>query len=75
MLASLSVVGGVATTSSQPPKTKMTTPIPPEVTTPDTVETRLGILNFKNGMLDTHTETRETIANLGSQSRYLGNIG
>jgi hypothetical protein len=34
---------------------KMTTPIPPEITTPDTVETRLGTLNFKNGMPDQAT--------------------
>ncbi len=34
------------------PKMKMTTPIPPEITTPDKVETRFGTLNFENGIPD-----------------------
>jgi len=33
--------------SAQSRKMKMTTPIPPEITTPDKVKTRLGTLNFK----------------------------
>ncbi len=33
-------------------KYKMTTHIPPEITTPDVVESRIGTLNFKNGMPD-----------------------
>ena len=41
--------------SSKSHKMKMTTPIPPEITTPDSVETRLGTLNFKNGMPDQAT--------------------
>jgi len=42
-------------TAETPPKMKMTTEIPPEITTPDKVETRLGTLNFKNGMPDQTT--------------------
>jgi hypothetical protein len=34
---------------------KMTTPIPPEITTPDRVETRLGTLTFKDGVPDAPT--------------------
>ena len=41
--------------STKTPTYKMTTPIPPEITTPDSVETRLGTLNFKNGMPDQAT--------------------
>ncbi|CAE6763934.1 hypothetical protein R69888_03539 [Paraburkholderia haematera] len=33
-----------------PPTYKMTTPIPPEITTPDRVETRIGQLNFTDGV-------------------------
>ena len=33
--------------STKSPKMKMTTPIPPEITTPDSAETRIGTLNFK----------------------------
>ncbi len=32
--------------AKEPPKMKMTTEIPPGITTPDTLETRLGDLNF-----------------------------
>jgi hypothetical protein len=35
-----------------PPKMKMTTDIPPEITTPGTVETRLGTLKFFDGLPD-----------------------
>jgi len=34
---------------------KMSTPVPPQITTPDTVETRLGTLRFANGMPDAAT--------------------
>ena len=54
-LAGLMVASLTATVSAQSPKMKMTTPIPPEITTPDTVETRLGTLNLKNGMPDQPT--------------------
>lgn len=37
------------------PKMKMTTPIPPQITTPDTVETRLGTLRFFDGFPDDAT--------------------
>jgi hypothetical protein len=40
---------------AQSPKMKMTTPIPPQITTPDVVETRLGTLRFSNGMPDAAT--------------------
>jgi hypothetical protein len=36
-------------------KPKMTTDIPPSITTPDTVETRLGTLNFFDGFPDAAT--------------------
>jgi hypothetical protein len=38
-----------------PPKMKMTTPIPPSITTPDSVDTRIGTLNFFDGMPDPAT--------------------
>jgi len=47
---SLSVVAG-----AQSPAMKMTTPIPPQITTPDSVETRLGTLRFTSGMPDAAT--------------------
>ena len=37
------------------PKMKMTTDIPPDITTPDKVETRLGTLNFFDGFPDDAT--------------------
>ena len=37
------------------PKMKMTTDIPPEITTPDTVETRIGTLKFFDGFPDKDT--------------------
>ena len=56
---SLAVVVGVAAASlahaQTPPKMKMTTEIPAEITTPDTVETRLGTLRFKDGFPDDAT--------------------
>ena len=46
-----------ATTASAqtPPTYKMTTPIPEDITTPDSVETRLGTLNFFDGFPDDAT--------------------
>jgi hypothetical protein len=38
-----------------PPKMKMTTPIPESITTPDSVETRLGTLKFTDGFPDDAT--------------------
>ena len=43
------------TAADEPSKMKMTTDIPAEITTPDTVETRLGTLRFTNGMPDQAT--------------------
>jgi hypothetical protein len=50
------VLSGCAGTSSQtPPKMKMTTDIPPSITIPDKVETRLGTLKFTDGFPDDAT--------------------
>jgi hypothetical protein len=44
------------TTEAQvPPKMKMTTDIPPEITTPDSVDTRIGTLKFFDGFPDDKT--------------------
>lgn len=40
------------------PKLKMTTDIPPQITTPDSVETRLGTLKFFDGFPDDATVER-----------------
>jgi hypothetical protein len=48
-LAALAVTTAQAQTA---PKMKMTTDIPPAITTPDTVETRLGTLRFTDGFPD-----------------------
>jgi len=44
-----------ATEAQTPPKMKMTTEIPPEITTPDSVETRIGTLKFFDGFPDDKT--------------------
>ena len=52
------LVGALAATTTfaaDTPKMKMTTPIPPEITTPDSVETRLGTLKFFDGFPDEAT--------------------
>ena len=57
-LLSLLCAASVALASgahAQSPKMKMTTPIPPQITTPDSVETRLGTLRFTHGMPDAAT--------------------
>ncbi len=51
-LTGLMVASLTSTAMAESPKMKMTTPIPPEITTPDKVKTRLGTLKFKNGMPD-----------------------
>ncbi len=43
------------TFAANAPKMKMTTDIPPEITTPDSVETRLGTLKFLDGFPDKAT--------------------
>jgi hypothetical protein len=52
------LVGALAVTTAYAqtaPQMKMTTPIPPEITTPDSVETRLGTLKFFDGFPDQPT--------------------
>ena len=46
---------GPAVAAESPSKMKMTTPIPPQITTPDTVETSLGTLRFSDGLPDAAT--------------------
>ncbi len=45
-------LGGTAAQAQTTPKMKMTTDIPPGIASPDTVETRLGTLNFFDGFPD-----------------------
>jgi hypothetical protein len=52
LIAALTVTGSVAQTA---PKMKMTTPIPEGITTPDTVDSRLGVLKFSDGFPDDQT--------------------
>ncbi len=54
MTAAMVAVVMVANVSwaKEPPKMKMTTEIPPGITTPDELETRLGTLNFFDGVPD-----------------------
>jgi len=47
--------GSTSQTTQAPPKMKMTTPIPAQITTPDKVDTRLGTLNFFDGFPDDAT--------------------
>jgi hypothetical protein len=55
-IAALSGALGLTTAQAQrPPKMKMTTPIPPAITTPDSVDTRLGTLKFFDGFPDDAT--------------------
>ena len=52
------LMGALAASTSfaaDAPKLKMTTPIPEEITTPDSVETRLGTLKFFDGFPDEKT--------------------
>ena len=48
VVATLLVATGAA--AQTPPTLKMTAPIPAEITTPDTVDTRIGPLDFKDGL-------------------------
>src|SRR3984957_14969564 len=48
------------------PALKMTTPIPPQITTPDSVETRVGTLHFRDGVPDEAT-TQKVYDNLDFQ--------
>ncbi len=51
----ISLASVSAAVAETPPKMKMTTPIPGSITTPDSVETRLGTLKFKDGFPDDAT--------------------
>jgi hypothetical protein len=48
-------LAGAGAIAQTPPKMKMTTPIPESITTPDSVETRLGTLKFTDGFPDDAT--------------------
>ncbi len=54
---------GVTDLLAQPPKMKMTTDIPESITTPDSVETRIGTLKFFDGFPDDAT-TQKVYDNL-----------
>jgi hypothetical protein len=57
-LLAAALIGLLALTTANaqtPPQMKMTTPIPPDITTPDFVKTRLGTLNFRDGLPDKTT--------------------
>jgi hypothetical protein len=54
LLAALLPCAAVA----QQPTSRMTTPIPPEITTPDKVETRIGTLEFFNGVPTAETAAK-----------------
>ncbi len=49
------VLMGLVAASAEAPKMKMTTPIPESIVTPDTIETRIGQLNFFDGYPDDAT--------------------
>src|SRR3984957_4931836 len=46
---------GSAFAQTAPPKMKMTTPVPPSITTPDSVDTPIGTLKFVDGFPDDPT--------------------
>ena len=54
-LAAVLAFTTIAIQAQTPPKMKMTTDIPPQITTPDSVETRLGTLRFFDGFPDDAT--------------------
>lgn len=64
-LLAAALVGVMASTifSADPPKMKMTTDIPEAITTPDSVETRIGTLKFFDGFPDDAT-TQKVYDNL-----------
>jgi len=51
----LPTVIGISAANAEPPKMKMTTPIPPGIATPDTLESRIGTLNLFDGVPDAET--------------------
>ena len=52
VILAVSFIGAMAasTFAAEPPKMKMTTEIPESITTPDRVETRIGTLEFFDGI-------------------------
>src|SRR5262249_15256872 len=54
-VASLCVVAAAAVQAQVVPRMKMTTDIPLSITTPDSMQTRLGTLNFRDGFPDDAT--------------------
>ncbi len=57
-MAAVALAGAMALAAAHaqtPPKMKMTTPIPPSITTPDSVDTRIGNLKFFDGFPDDAT--------------------
>ena len=57
-LAATALTGALAmvhANAQAPPKMKMTTPIPPSITTPDSVDTPIGTLKFFDGFPDDAT--------------------
>jgi hypothetical protein len=65
-LAVLMAAGVVWATEA--PKMKMTTEIPPGITTPDSIDTRFGILKFFDGVPDNET-VRKVYDHLDSSMR------
>jgi hypothetical protein len=63
LTAALSLAFAQVTWAAQPPKMKMTTDIPESITTPDSVETRIGTLKFFDGFPDDAT-TQKVFDNL-----------
>jgi hypothetical protein len=63
LVCALAAATALAQTS---PKMKMTTDIPPEITTPDSVETRLGTLKFVDGFPDKETTQRSMTTSTSS---------
>ena len=62
----LGVLASTSTHAQTAPKMKMTTDIPPSITIPDKVQTRLGTLNFTDGFPDDAT-VQKVYANLDFQ--------
>lgn len=60
LLCTISVIltGFVAASAEEPPKMKMTTPIPDSIVTPDTIDSRIGQLNFFDGFPDDATSEK-----------------
>ena len=55
VVAAIAYHGGATAHAQTPPRMKMTTPIPPSITTPDSVDTRIGKLKFFDGFPDDAT--------------------